>query len=70
MIFGIVMQGVWLVGGREAEAMHVAAKYPELGEHELVLLDTEPISTNYQREFKEPKGFPSTGFIGNSITFW
>ncbi len=64
------MQGVWLVGGSDLEAIQVAAKFPELGQHNLVLLKVDDLSANYQRNFKEPKGFPSTGFIGTSPLSW
>lgn len=58
------MQGVWLVGGQEMHAQKVAQRFPEAVRRGLILLQTEPISAKYQRDFQEPLGYPSTGFIG------
>eukprot|EP00884_Botryococcus_braunii_P015604 jgi/Botrbrau1/2727/Bobra.0164s0007.1 len=60
-------KGVWLVGGEEEHADKVAFRFPEAVARGLFLLQTDPISALYHRQFDTPRtASPSTGYIGIS----
>ena len=57
-------QGVWLVGGEQADADELVGQVPAAAAARPILIPQEPFARAYSAEMNVTDGSPSTGFAG------
>jgi hypothetical protein len=60
----VLLQGMWLVGGRQKDADGLLKKIPAVAEGHPVLVPQEALAAAYSRQMNVSGGYPSTGFVG------
>lgn len=60
----MLLQGMWLVGGRQKDADGLLKKIPAVAKRHPVLVPQEALAAAYSRQMNVSGGYPSTGFVG------
>ena len=62
---GCLLQGVWLVGGKQEHADKLLQQHPVLEEHNPVLMPEAAMNKAFAADLLDsPNSYPSTGFVG------
>lgn len=60
----MLLQALWLVGGRQKDADELLWRVPGVQNAGAVLVPQEPFAASYSQEMGIKDGAPSTGFVG------